>query len=142
MTPFIKPRLRTVQTHLIDPLAFFGALVAAPLLVTLATFWILFIPAFALVMGGPLYLIVATPVLLWWLGRHEPSVVEIGLLAFGANFVVAGGFYLFAMLEGVRQPYILAMFYLIFGSIFAPLWAGVFAWLYRRFRRPFFEQTI
>ena len=138
----ITGNIKRTENHLIDPLAFFGALVAAPLLVTLATFWILFIPAFALVMGGPIYLIFATPVLLWWLGRREPSVIEIGLLAFAANLAVAGGLYLFVMLEGAREPGFMAMFYLIFGSIFAPLWAGVFAWLYRRLRRPFFEQTI
>ena len=50
--------------YLIDPVAFFIALFGAPLLVALLGFWAFFIPIFALVFGGPIYLLLATPALL------------------------------------------------------------------------------
>ncbi|WP_371226327.1 hypothetical protein [Roseovarius sp. 2305UL8-3] len=130
------------RSYMIDPVGFFVALVAAPIMVAGATFWILFIPVFALLFGGPIYLAAATPVLLWWLARHPPKVSEIAALGFTANLVICAGVYLFGLATGARDPSGTAMFYLLFGSVFAPLWSAVFAVLYRRMRRPFFAQFV
>ena len=62
----------SAQRNLIGPVAFFVALIGGPLLVTAATLWLV-IPVFALMLGGPLYLAIGTPLLLWHLGRHEAS---------------------------------------------------------------------
>ena len=127
---------------MIDPVAFFAALVAAPLLVTLLTFWIILVPVLALAFGGLVYLAMSVPVLLWWLGRHDAETGPIAWLAFGSNLLFSAGIYLYMLLAGVSQPEPLALLYLVFGSVFAPLWAAVFARLYRRWRRPFFMQTV
>lgn len=142
MTEIIEKREARAKRHLVDPVAFFVALVAAPIVVAGATFWVLLIPVIAVVMGGPIYLATATPLMLWWLGRRAPNTGEIAMLGFAANLVICGGIYLFELVENPRGPGSIAMMYLIFGSIFAPVWAGVFASLYARIRRPFFAQTV
>ncbi|MEM8578201.1 MAG: hypothetical protein AAGF60_10145 [Pseudomonadota bacterium] len=67
--------------YLVDPVAFFIALIGAPLLVTLASFWLFLIPVFALVLGGPIYLILGTPLLLFHLRRDEGKSDSIVALA-------------------------------------------------------------
>lgn len=141
MTEITGNNVASTARHMIDPVMFFLALVLSPLIVTASTFWIFAIPVFALVLGGPVYLITATPVLLWWLSRRDPKVGQIAVLGFVVNLVACGFIWVFQFIDGVRQPGDLALVYLIFGSVFAPVWAGVFASLYRRFRRPFFAQT-
>ena len=138
----INVRSGLTRRHMIDPVAFFAALVAAPLLVTLLTFWIILVPVLALAFGGLVYLAMSVPVLLWWLGRHDAETGPIAWLAFGSNLLFSAGIYLYMLLAGVSQPEPLALLYLVFGSVFAPLWAAVFARLYRRWRRPFFMQTV
>ena len=130
------------EHHLIDPVGFFVALIGAPVLVTLASFWLLMIPVAALFMGGPIFLVTATPVLLWWLGRHEPDAAPIAGLGFVANLGVTALIYLAGLRAGQSDASNLAMIYLIFGSVFAPVWSAVFAWLYRWLRRPFYTQII
>ncbi len=130
------------ERHLIDPVMFFVALILAPVLVTLATFWIFLVPVGALVLGGPFYLIFATPILLLWLSWHAPKPREIAWIGFCANLAVSAGMYLYAIAVRAYDPENMAMMYLYFGSVFAPLWAWAFAKLYLRLRRPFFAQTI
>lgn len=142
MTEMIEAREPLIQRHLIDPVMFFAALILAPLFVTALTFWILLIPVMALFMGLPVYLLTATPVLLWWLTRHEPNVIETAALGFTTNLCVCGVIYGYALIEMPHDPMTMPMLYLIFGSIFAPVWAGMFAWLYGKMRRPFFAQTV
>jgi len=142
MTEITGNKNNPLRRHMIDPVSFFAALALAPIMVTGATFWILLIPVFALAFGGPFYVAVATPVLLWWLSRHPPKTGEIAALGFAANLVICAGIYLFALLNGERNPSSLAMLYLLFGSVFAPLWSAVFAVLYRRMCRPFFTQIV
>jgi len=119
----------------IDPTAFVVALIAAPLAITAMTFWAYFVPVAALLFGGPIYLILAVPVLLWDLPRHEP---DFGRLA-GLGFLASTGFALMVGALGLllNDPDMgaFAGFYGFMGAIFAPLWAGMFAPLYKRFRR-------
>ena len=135
-------RFTPSERHLIDPVMFFVALIGAPLLVTALSFWVMLIPVAALFFGGPVYLITATPVLLWWLSRNAPKVSDIAMIGFSANLAACVVIYLLGEAMGLHDAEAMARIYLIFGSVFAPLWAGVFAKLYLRLRRPYFAQTI
>jgi len=133
-------RQTSARITLIDPVAFFVALVSAPLLVGLLGVWLL-IPPFAVIFGGPLYLIFVTPAL--WLalqrGIKTPGkfaligfLVMLGLLALG--FVVDAAFSIFLGVE-------LLTFYGGFGLIFAPIWSATFAALYQKFRNKNYPLT-
>lgn len=130
------------ERHMIDPVMFFIAMVLAPLVVTALSFWLLLVPVVALVMGGPVYLLVGTPLLLWWLSRNAPKPGEIAWLGFCSNLLICAGMYLFAMVSGQYNPEAMAMLYLVFGSVFAPIWAWAFGKIYLSLRRPFFAQTV
>ena len=138
MTEITGKRVR----YMIDPVAFFAALVLAPLTVTALSFWIVFIPVFALVFGGPAYLILGVPALLWWLGRAEPKVGELAVLGFVVNLVATALVWVFMSIEAPYESEWLPRMYLIFGSVFAPVWSGVFARMYLSLRRPFFAQPV
>ena len=113
--------------------AFVLALICAPVLVTLIL-GIFIVPLFALVFGGPLYLIVGTPTLLWMVGRYPPDAARFALAGIGSIFVMMA---LAGVLDVVRPDLgadgVFA--FLIVGAIFAPLWAGTFAPLYRAWNR-------
>ena len=129
--------------YLIDPVAFFAALVLAPLLIALLGFWLILIPVFAVVMGGLPYLLAGGPLLANGLRYNEPSFYAfagIGLLANMATPVLVFLFYI-----GNSQPEAAlnaAIIYFGFGLIFAPLWCGVFAILYRKFRRELYSRPL
>lgn len=59
--------------YAIDPVAFFFALICAPLLVALLGFWIVLIPVFAVFIGGLPYLILGTPALMMYLHYRQGS---------------------------------------------------------------------
>jgi hypothetical protein len=126
--------------YIIDPVAFFIALIAAPLLFTAGTFWILFIPVFALGMGGPLYLLIGTPVLLWYLRRHDGNPNDIAILALMAIGVVTLLTVVVASITGNVQIFQGAIFYFGFGMIFGPAWAYLFGRIYHYLRREFFAK--
>lgn len=116
-----------------DVIAFAAALISAPLVVTALTFPTV-IPVFALIFGGPIYLIVGTPTLLWMVGRYPPTFAPFAL-AGGLSIVVMLG--LTALLDLARPDLQADGFFafLTAGIVFAPLWAGSFAPLYRWFNR-------
>ena len=130
------------ETYVIDPVAFFFALVGAPLAVAAGGFWALGIPIFAVVYGGPFYLAIGVPVLLWYLGRRPPEPWRIAGLALVSYGVPAGLFLLYLRVaggQGAAQEFII---FAVFGLIFAPLWGGVFGIFYRNFRRDFYARPI
>lgn len=139
-TLILPPPLPYPARYIIDPVAFFGALIAAPLLFTLVTFWIIFIPVFALVFGGPAYLIVGTPVLLWYLRRNDGDPADLGFLAF--VIMVAGLVFICGVAFVAQEPELMSvgLGYLGFGMIFGPAWAYVFGRLYQKFRRDFYAK--
>lgn len=124
--------------YVIDPVAFFAALIAAPLLVTLLTAWLLFIPVFALILGGPAYLVVGTPVLLWYLRRNDGDPNDLGFVAFILMLVFLVPICALGVILKEPQLISLGLGYLGFGMIFGPAWAYVFGRLYQKFRRGFF----
>lgn len=116
-----------------DIVAFVCALISAPIVVTLVT-GVTIIPIFALVFGAPLYLIVGTPTLLWMVGRYPPQFFPFALAGITSIIVLLGGTAVLHLicpdLGAVEyQPY------LMMGAVFAPLWAGTFAPLYRAWNR-------
>jgi|3_EtaG_2_1085321.scaffolds.fasta_scaffold160695_1 hypothetical protein len=127
--------------HVIDPVAFFLALIGGPVLVTAISFWLV-VPVFALIIGGPLYLAVGTPVLLWRLQREVHDIFELAVLAMKAVGILTLGATLYLCLtaqEG-QIPSLLTM--ALFALVFAALWTATFGWLYRRLCRDFFTHPI
>lgn len=125
----------------IDPVAFAVALIASPVLVAVLGFPALFIPVFALVFGGPIYLVVGTPLLLLYLQRHPCTpnrIAKLALVAMVAVLLVLPlGLAPFADLPEILMIFKLAAF----GLIFAPLWGHVFGWIYRGLCRDLYARA-
>lgn len=128
--------------YAIDPIAFAFALILAPVLVTILGFWALFIPVFALVLGGPVYLIVGTPVLLIYLHHRPGSAAGAAVLALAAVVIGMGGI---ALWDSVLMPVPNIdglMAFAAFGLIFGPLWGLAFGSLYNRWRSDASRQPL
>lgn len=127
--------------HIIDPVAFILALIGGPILVTAISFWLV-VPVFALMIGGPLYLAVGTPVLLWRLQREVRDIFELAVLAMKAVVVLTLGAiaYLCLTSQEGQIPSLLTM--ALFALVFAALWTATFGWLYHRLCRDFFTHPI
>lgn len=130
------------ETYVVDPVAFFFALVGAPLAVAAGGFWAMGIPVFAVVFGGPLYLAIGVPVLLWYLGRRPPKPWRIAGLALVSYGVPASIFMLYLLATGGQRAAQEFVIFAAFGLIFAPLWGGVFGLFYRNFRRDIYRRPI
>ncbi|MFK7754780.1 MAG: hypothetical protein AB8B51_19815 [Sedimentitalea sp.] len=126
------------QRYLIDPVAFAVAIIAGPVLVTLFTFWLVFVPVFALVMGGPIYLIIGVPVLMWDLSRNPASAERISLMALLAIAILCVGTWAYGALINDDSLMSISIFYGIFGGIFAPIWGYVTGKVYLRMRRDLY----
>lgn len=128
--------------YLLDPFAFFAALIGAPLLVALLGFWMLFIPVIAVYAGGLPYLIIGTPLLLYYIPRHGAAPQDIALLALKT---AALGVLLAAMIAVLTDPKMIhdASGFLVFlaamSLLFALLWGHVFGWLYGKLERGFYK---
>jgi hypothetical protein len=120
----------TTEIPPLDPVAFFAALILAPLLFTLMTFWVFFIPVFALIFGAVPYLVIGTPVILMLLLRYRCTKAR----AASAGFLCAAILLLVVVITPNTRIFPPdAMVFAAFGLIFAPLWAAMFASLYNRF---------
>ncbi|QUJ75601.1 hypothetical protein KDD17_11615 [Sulfitobacter albidus] len=133
----LRPPDRRLR-FLIDPVAFAVALIGGPVIFTLFSFWALFVPIFALAMGGPVYLLLGTPLLMWHLRHNEGDPSDLGWLAFKTMVVGMLAAILAALVTGNEDLFGLGMFYSGFGMIFAPAWAYFFGVIYRRLRRDFY----
>jgi hypothetical protein len=122
----------TTETPPLDPVAFVAALILAPLLFTLLTFWVVLIPVAALFIGGLPYLILGTPVLLMMLLQGPCTM---GRMALAGMFTIAITFALAVMgniaLGSKDLSEVIGLG--LCSMIFAPLWAATFAKLYNRF---------
>jgi hypothetical protein len=119
----------------LDPIAFAGALVLAPLVVALTFFWLLAIPIFAVFFGTVPYLIFGTPVLLWMVTRFPISADNFAIGGMLAQSLFALCLSAFANLRPHTAADSMA-FMVLWGIPFAIAWFMTFAWLYRRFYRP------
>ncbi|MGB7318630.1 MAG: hypothetical protein WBC85_11755 [Planktotalea sp.] len=118
------------KPYLIDPIAFAGALVGAPLLVAVLGFWAFLVPVGALIFGGPLYLLLGTPALLILLPRRKPRALEIAGLAFVVNLFATALIGLVGLLSSSFDLQDFLVLYGGLGSIMAPIWGTAFAMLY------------
>ncbi len=135
------PQLR----YPIDPVAFFLAMVAGPLLIALLGFPLLLIPVFALVIGGPLYLAIGIPVLLVTLSRNRASARLFGWTALLTFTVVLGAVALVVALapaHAFASDMSGAVILSLFGFVFAPLWGSTSGWLYTCWRRDFYSHPV
>ncbi|QBF33560.1 hypothetical protein [Thalassococcus sp. S3] len=123
--------------QVVDPIAFFLALVGAPLVVAVLGFWIMLIPVVGIVLGGPYYLILGTPILLAYLLLYEPKPWIAALLATVAVLLLLGGAHLLQArlpTDLLREP-----MYLYFGPPCGAAWGAAFVWLYRWIRQDIFK---
>jgi len=127
------------RSRVVDPLAFFLALVGAPIVVALAGLWLLFIPVLAIFYGGPLYLLIGGPILFVLVATKGPHVLTAMALSLMTIFCGA----VLAVLAGALQNPVHADIFALygsFGSLMAPLWAGTFCVLYRKLERRSWTQ--
>ena len=119
---------------ILDPIAFFGAMALAPLLVAALFFWILLIPVAAVFFGGLPYLIFGGPVFLWMVTRYPPdfTTFALGGLAAHVLFVLCLG--LWEMSDSTKNNELLG-FMALWGLPFSLGWGGAFSWLYAKFYR-------
>ena len=124
----------------ISPEAFIFALLGAPLFVTIAIcipFGIVGLGVIAMVGIGALvygaipYFAIGTPTLIWATRRFQPAFMRYAWLGLGGQLVFMILATALAPLFG-SFPDAVGMLgvYAVFGTIFAPLYAGTFGWLY------------
>lgn len=115
-----------------NPWALGLAMVAGPVLVTAATFWLI-IPVYALMLGGPFYLIVGFPVAWWHLHDPAASPASLAGIAFLTNFAACVlGLIVLCALDMDDLAHLIP-FYMVFGTVFAPLWGVATGYVYRIF---------
>lgn len=130
-----------LPTRLVDPVAFFVALVAGPLAVTAATFWLV-VPVFALGLGAPFYVLLGAPLMAWHMRYHRPNPRRFAMLGLLANLGTPVLLMAYAALIDDIYLKDMWLFFFGFGMIFAPAWCSTFAVIYRRLERPFYAQPI
>lgn len=134
-----KPRR---ARYLVDPVAFSVALIGGPLFVTAVSFWLLFIPVLALIIGGPFYVLVGGPMVLAHLHRHRGSQSSIIWLACRTIIIVSILGMLACVLAG-HPDAVYAIILLSFPAmIFGFLWAWAFGWIYFNLRRAFYARPL
>ncbi|MGL5011741.1 MAG: hypothetical protein ACRC6I_17840 [Paracoccaceae bacterium] len=127
----------------LDPVAFFIALISGPIIFTLLTFWIVFIPVFALVIGGIPYLVIGTPVLLWMALTGPVNGARSAIWAGLTNAGLTAGGVLGALIVAKPED---AGFVAMFGAFcigFGMAWAAAFGIIYRNITdEPVKEESV
>ncbi|MGL4234649.1 hypothetical protein [Tabrizicola sp.] len=119
----------------LDPIAFAGALLLAPLLVAALFFWVLLVPVFAVPFGAVPYLVFGTPVLLWIVTRYPLNLGTFAMGGFLAYvlFILCFAIWQFAQPDRNRE---MLELYALFGIPFSAAWCAAFARIYRSFHQP------
>ena len=119
---------------LLDPIAFAGALVLAPLAFAAMTFWLMLVPVAAIYFGTVPYLIFGGPVFLWMVTRYPPA---FGTFALGGLLAHALFILCFALWQGAQLPSQRSLLTImtLWGLPFSLAWGGTFARLYQSFYR-------
>ncbi len=120
-----------------DPIAFFGALLLAPIVVAVLFFWVMLIPIYAVMFGTIPYLLFGGPVLLWITTHTRVTFwgCALGGLLAQAMFVISAA----ACLATGRATFLIPdeyflRFLALWGIPFSAAWCGTFARLYHGFR--------
>ena len=123
----------------INPLnigAFVLAMIGGPLIVTALTFWMAFIPVFALVFGGIPFLLIGTPMALW-MALTGPITFERGAKWGGLTilFITASAIiFTTAIQQSDDVGFVLGVGGV--SAVFATFWAGAAAGLYNAMTKP------
>jgi hypothetical protein len=139
-TLITPPQVPYPPRYIIDPVAFFIALIGGPLLFTALSFWALLIPVFALVFGGPVYLVVGTPVLLWYLRNHDGNPSDLGFLGLKVMGLIALLIIMIAAITNDEELLIIGVYSIGFSMFFAAAWTYCFGRIYQHLRRDFFAK--
>ncbi len=134
------PQVPYPPRYIIDPVAFFIALIGGPLLFTALSFWALLIPVFALILGGPIYLVVGTPVLLWYLRNHDGDPSALGFLSLKVIGFLAPLTILISAAISDEELLLIGIYSIGFCMFFAAAWAYCFGRIYQHLRRDFFAK--
>lgn len=130
----LNPKPRPTLFSL-DPVALPLALIGGPILVTLMSFFLL-IPVGALIIGGPLYMLLGWPVCLIWFRRHKVSAGAMCALAFFVMMATALLIGAFAAITGQTEHIDDAGTIAILSLLFAVIWGAMSGSLYTCFCRP------
>ncbi|WP_298858186.1 hypothetical protein [uncultured Sulfitobacter sp.] len=139
-TMLTPPPVPYPARYIIDPVAFFAALIGGPLLFTALTFAAFLIPVAALIFGGPMYLIVGTPLLLWYLRLNDGDPNALAFLAFKVMAFALILATALAAITGDNAVFGIGLWFTGFGMIFGPAWAYFFGIVYQYLRRDFFAK--
>ncbi|WP_299295267.1 hypothetical protein [uncultured Tateyamaria sp.] len=144
MTETLKVAERIAQgpRYAIDPVAFAGALIGAPVLVAVLGFWVFGIPVFALIFGGPAYLVFGTPILLIYLHRHPGTPNGAGQLALLAAIIGCGIAAPVMLITGDVDTLPALAIASVFVAGFALIWGATFGMLYNRWRSDLSRQPL
>lgn len=134
------PKVPYPTRYIIDPVAFFAALIGGPLIFTALTFAIFLIPVAALFFGGPVYLVIGTPLLLWYLRGNDGDPSALAVLAFKVMFFALILVAVIAAITGDETVFGVGLWFTGFGMIFGPAWAYFFGLVYQKLRRDFFAK--
>ncbi|MEO0359138.1 MAG: hypothetical protein AAF386_12785, partial [Pseudomonadota bacterium] len=116
--------------------SFVAAFVCAPLLISLILCWTL-IGAAALPFGAPAYVAIGLPLLLLFTGRIDLTFGRYAMLGLLGHFILCvpwAAVILAAPPHRSGGTELLGI-YAVCGAIFAPLWSGTFAPLYRGYAK-------
>lgn len=131
--------------RLIDPVAFTAAIVLAPLVFAASFFWVLLIPVVGVFLGGPAYILIGMPMLWMHMRKRQitiKSAMWIGLLAHVAATLLAIVMMLLIPELAPRRFIENVGGYFILGLAHAPFWCALFASLYNRWERDFYNQYV
>ena len=123
------------ENHDVNWLAFGAAFVLGPIATTVLTFWAA-IPVYALILGGPFYLVLGLPLAIYSFRKHGPAyapLIGFSLLSLLVIPVFGVALSLFAPGQEIWE---ISLFISVFGVIFAPIWSAMFVWIYKLFTGP------
>jgi len=95
------------------------------------TVWLGYITYFSLLFGLPVYVMFGLPLMIWYLRRNPPHFLPIILLGLSAVLGMIPLGMVMAAWAGEWGALEALPFFLGFGAIYAVLWSGTFALLYR-----------
>lgn len=104
-------------------------------------FWAI-VPIFALIIGGPVYLVVGTPILLWRLRRPLHQAGDLVILAVASAAVLVVVSMVYTGVTGTPDAAVAIVNFGLFALVFAGLWAAAFGWLYIKMRRELYAHPV
>ncbi|MDE4273606.1 hypothetical protein PXK58_04740 [Phaeobacter gallaeciensis] len=127
------------KRHLVDPVAFALAVVGGPLLAGLIGAPTLISP-FATLIGGPVYVLAGTPIMLAYLAMRDSTPEAWAGLAFLTNLILFG--IILQLPDMSRSTQSWDGMRLVWGSLFAPIWGWISGCIYASLKRDFYKQPL